>query len=561
MSGESRESDNTHSSTEARGADWRPLGALLLIALLLKGAVLVTALSKDPLFSPPTSDALYYLTRAQGILGVIDDPLANQTYHLPPLYPFILAAIPGVSTGHLVGVAFVQALAGTRALYGVYLLARRRISSQGALLAAALSLAYGPLTFFEMKLLGDSIAYDLLIAGLLAADYLFLRPSPVRAGVMGVLFSLAALLRPQFLLLLPVLAVWLGLKDRHLAIGFLVAAALVIAPFTAHNMSTSGEFIPISDNGGVNLWLANGKDAPMTGTFETKNPSFGDIATQSEAARMVAKGHGLTELSPGTVSTHLGTLAFNDIAAAPLTFLHRVFLRGRALLESFQTGIVAVPEVEKQVLTPLPLLAIPFGLLAGLALASWIIGGRLRCPPVFPSYAVIGVVIFTTLLFFHYERFRLPLVPLLAIQVGAGWDAWNKNRPPTKKWLLACVLGLGVTWISFLPAPHHDLARANGFTSLGSARLEKALLARGSNSPGEYQRLANQALNEAQIALQHQPGFTRADLLAVRACLTLGRYEEADAHLTKIEAANPQYPPAVGLRALLEKRLATLPDR
>jgi len=129
-------------------AGGRPLLALLLVALAIKLAAALTAQDDDPLAALPTSDARYYVDRALGLMGLAADPLARQPYHLPPLYPWVLATVPGVQDGSWTGVRVLQALAGTLALAGVYTLARRRVSRTGALIAVGLTALYAPLTFY-----------------------------------------------------------------------------------------------------------------------------------------------------------------------------------------------------------------------------------------------------------------------------------------------------------------------------------------------------------------------------------------------------------------------------
>src|SRR5262245_12825031 len=100
----------------------RPLLLVLGVALAFKLLVAVAALDSDPHARQPTSDALYYLERARGLAGLADDPRAGQTYHLPPLYPWVLRLVPGALQGEYLGVMALQALAGTALLACTWLL-------------------------------------------------------------------------------------------------------------------------------------------------------------------------------------------------------------------------------------------------------------------------------------------------------------------------------------------------------------------------------------------------------------------------------------------------------
>jgi hypothetical protein len=414
-----------------RAGGW-PLLLLLGVALALKLAVIATALSTNPLATYATSDSRYYVDRALGLLGHQDDPFSRQPYHLPPLYPYVLRMVPGFAQGAYGGVMVLQALAGTAMLAGVYILARRRMGAGGAMVATGATLLYAPLSFYETKLLGDSLATSLLVAVLVATDVLARRPSHRQALLTGVIVAAVVLLRPQALLLAFGLFVWIALRVRPLAPSYALGVVALLLPFTMHNWQASGDLILVSDNGGVNFWLAS--TGPISGTFETYDRRFFDITEQAQEAKRIADAEAGRSLSPGEVSDWFTRRALAEIVAHPQRFAKRVTLRARALLESFETDIVCFPPVESTTIFPLRVLPLPFGVLAGLALAAAMLGGRLRTGPHAPMWLVVSMAALTALLFFHYSRFRLPLVPLLALGVGAGWERARAGGVPARHW-------------------------------------------------------------------------------------------------------------------------------
>jgi 4-amino-4-deoxy-L-arabinose transferase-like glycosyltransferase len=195
----------------------------------------------------------------------------------------VLASVPGVQTGSWVGVRVLQALAGTLALAGVYRLARRRLSRTAALVAVGLVALYAPLTFYETRLLGDSLAFDLLVGLLVAADALADRGGAWRAALVGALTGLVCLLRPQALLLVPALAAWAATLPRRPWLPLLLAAAATIAPATLHNLAQQRR-AHRRQRQRRRESLA-GQHRPVSGTFTTVDPAFGDIAMQARARR------------------------------------------------------------------------------------------------------------------------------------------------------------------------------------------------------------------------------------------------------------------------------------
>jgi hypothetical protein len=539
------------SNTWQRLADGgKPLVSMLVLALVVKLLVMAVTLDESPLGTHITSDARYYVDRAQGLAGDHDDPRLDEVYHLPPLYPALLSVLPGVVDESYASVLVFQLLAGVVLLACVFVLARRRGNTLAGLVAVGLTLSYAPLTYFETRLLGDQLATVLLIAGLVAADSLHDRPTPWRAALSGLLLGLTCLLRPQALLLLFVMALWSLRLKRRVWPALVLAAALPFVPVVWHNASASGQFVLISDNGGINLWLANA--GPPSGTFLTFEKDFGSIETQADVARTRAQFALGRTLGPAEVSRWYAGQAWDAISADPGLFGRRVWLRARALLETFETGVVVVPPVEMALVPPLRMLVLPFGVLAALFGAAMVLLWRARRPdqnaglaraPALPGLALAGMVVVTTLLFYQYSRFRLPLVPLMAVTIGLAVQSVRSQAPGVLRALLALVLAVAVGWVSWLPNSHHAGVLANGFTILAEAR-------RGLASQHDSAAI-EQAYADAQTALEHDPGFVRAQLVAAELALALQRFDATDRYLDRAEPALGDDATGLFVRAVL----------
>lgn len=511
-------------------AGGKPLLGLLVFALAFKFVVLLAALADDPLMRFPTSDIAYYIDQARLLIA---GRTPAEPHHMPPLYAQLRAwlgdaPLPGAGgVAGAVGISAVlvaQLLAGVLGLALAWIAAARRVGPRAALLAPALCLAYGPLGFFELKGLGDSLGANLMLGLLVVVEALprAKRPALV-AGSAGVLSALAALLRPQVLLVIVLLAPWVWRRARLSgAAMFLGAAALVLAPSTLHNLDHSAGLVPVSDNGPFNLWVAH--TGPMSGSFATDRPEFGNIAGQAHVSRALASAAAGRALSWAEVSSHWRGEALAAMFAAPLDTLQRVGLRAAAMVESFGTGIVAIPEVEMALVTPLRLAALPFGLLLGAFLGLWIAAGRPRpSAAAMPWLLVCAATVASTLMFFHYERFRLPLVPALAVGVCVLGTQWSRQRSargtdaassasatgwPTGRVVLGGFVLILVTAQSYLPRTHHANTLANGWASVAEARRATA---NGSDDFYEF----SDALDDFDRALAIDPRSPRALLGAL----------------------------------------------
>jgi 4-amino-4-deoxy-L-arabinose transferase-like glycosyltransferase len=175
----------------------------------------------------------------------------------PPLYTLVIAAatklgITGDEAQRSLGCLFG---AGTIALVGM--LGRRVAGAPVGLIAAGIAACYPLLIAADGALMSETL-YGLLIALVLLAAYrLRDEPSAWRAVALGVAVGLAALTRPEALLLLPLLLVprW-----RWLAVACL-ATALVVLPWTIRNWSVFDRPVLISTNDGVTLAGSNCRPA------------------------------------------------------------------------------------------------------------------------------------------------------------------------------------------------------------------------------------------------------------------------------------------------------------
>jgi 4-amino-4-deoxy-L-arabinose transferase-like glycosyltransferase len=188
----------------------------------------------------------------------------------PPLYTFVIAAatklgITGDEAQRSLGCAFG---AGTIALVG--LLGRRVAGEAVALIAAGIAACYPLLIAADGALMSETI-YALLIALVLLAAYrLRDAPSARRAAILGVAIGLAALTRPEALLL--VLLLVPVVRPVRLVPVVLLATVVVIAPWTIRNWTTFDRPVLISTNDGVTLAGSNCDPAyqgPNMGSFTT----------------------------------------------------------------------------------------------------------------------------------------------------------------------------------------------------------------------------------------------------------------------------------------------------
>ena len=167
----------------------------------------------------------------------------------PPAWPYLLGAtyaVTGVDSpeGRWRAARIVNALLGAAAVLLLGLLGRALFTPFTGLAAAGLYAVYPAPAILGTTLLSEPLFVALMLAALLAGHRRWL----VTAGV---LLGLAALTRPNGILLLLPLALLAGTWRRAVALAAI--AALTIAPWTIRNYVVTDHLVPVATNTGKTL--------------------------------------------------------------------------------------------------------------------------------------------------------------------------------------------------------------------------------------------------------------------------------------------------------------------
>jgi 4-amino-4-deoxy-L-arabinose transferase-like glycosyltransferase len=198
--------------------------------------------------------------------GEFGIPGSENPYDFAPGMPFFAAAVYWLTGGMSTVTARIGvAVAGTVAVFVVFLIGRRLGGPWAGLIGAGLAAVYPPTLFYTSLFSSEPLAM-LTVAGAVlalmwAADE---GRSPWAWALPGVLFGLTAYLRPEYVLLTGLMALLVlvlvarrrGILQGALA-GVLVVAtfAAVIAPWTISVSDKLGRFVPVSTGGGKALFI------------------------------------------------------------------------------------------------------------------------------------------------------------------------------------------------------------------------------------------------------------------------------------------------------------------
>ena len=211
-----------------------------------------------------------YLARAEHLLA--GDGLtaggAHDRMWRTPGYPLFLAATVALSGAkQLAAVRLLQALLGALTCVLLYFIARRVLADQAceptAALAAGWFACYPPHAYMAGQILSENLLLPALLAAVLVFMQMLAAPRPRRALSCGLLFGVAAMIKPEtgaIIGLAAACALWLlrgSWRERLQSSALvLVAALLLVAPWASRNYRLSGHLV-ISSLGGEAFWGGN----------------------------------------------------------------------------------------------------------------------------------------------------------------------------------------------------------------------------------------------------------------------------------------------------------------
>jgi 4-amino-4-deoxy-L-arabinose transferase-like glycosyltransferase len=246
------------------------IGVLItLLALLLRGVVLVDRARADTAFDPPPPgvDQRHYILFAEAYEA---GRWPDAPFHFQPGLVYFLVGSRALFGHSIAQMTLGMVVAGSLAcglMVGVgWLLTRRR---WGGYLAGGLLAVYPIAIFYSTVLLTEGLASSYVTLFLLLALWNRERPALWRSALLGLTVGLATITRTNLALLWPAGALLLWLDTRRVrpflihAVFSLLFMALAIAPVTYWNWKSSGghDFPLVTSTGADEVYRANNRDA------------------------------------------------------------------------------------------------------------------------------------------------------------------------------------------------------------------------------------------------------------------------------------------------------------
>lgn len=253
-------------------------------------------LRHEPDFDAPQCDAAFHDYWARGLAtGTWSTPvhhgdlgIQSMPYSRPPGYPYFLALIYRLSGSGYLAARIFQMIMGLANCFLAYLLGRALFGRAVGLVLAALMSLYWVFIYFEGELLAPVLVVFLGLALMNVLGFWPTKFTLTRGLAGGILLGLLGAVRANVLLFAPVVLMWAWwiARRRHdgrsvgkIALGFGLGIMGVIGPITIRNYVVAKDFVLISSNTGINLYIGNN---PHTDCMTPTVPDLREIAGLDE---------------------------------------------------------------------------------------------------------------------------------------------------------------------------------------------------------------------------------------------------------------------------------------
>lgn len=487
-----------------------------------------------PLFYHLIGDARSYDEWAQRIAA--GEWLGEGVFYQAPLYPYFLGLLQSLFGHDLWWIRVVQILVGAASCSLLYWAGKLFFCRWAGIAAGLILSLYAPAIFAEALI--QKAVLDLFLATLSLVLLASVQRKPywAKCAAIGTLLGLLVLTRENAAVWLLVVPAWIWfyfakLQPKHRAgwIGaFLIGLSIVLLPMGLRNWKVGGEFTLTTAQMGPNFFIGNNPLAD--GTYIPLRAGRSDPRYEQTDASEIAEQALGRALSPREVSAYWLRRSWDYIRSEPLDWIR---LMGRKWLIVW--NVRELEDADDFYLYQrwswlLRVLgwANHFGLLVPLAAMGVVLTWRQR-RELWLLYALLLTFALTVALFYVFGRYRLAMVPSLALFAGASLSQFGAlfRERRVRQGLIAVAASLLSIVMVYWPVMGERAPSAAGLNNLGIVLAQQGRIA--------------MAIRSYQLALQAEPRsivahYNLAGLLAKH-----GKIDEAILHLREAIKINPGY--------------------
>lgn len=458
------------------------LAGILLLALTLR-LTYVLQMRASPFFDDPQVDQRFFVDWGRAIAegrSIGEGPLLRA-----PLYAWWLGLVFKVFGPGLLVPRLLQAGIGTAGVWLVYRLGKQAFDAVVGLVAALIAATYWILIYFDGEFLREPLLNPVNLMGISSSLAFAGRPSLRRGLTAGAMWGLSVLLRPQVLMFVPALAVWLAWHarvPRRLLLAFCGSVVVLIAPVTAYNWFVGHDLVLVSPEGGQALWIGNNPGADgVTGFAPGTRRDFWGYMEDGKARAEADEGHALKR---SEVSRYYVRKTWRFFREQPARAIGLLVWKTRLVCTDWEFGSnPEEPRFFAERFAPIVRwLPITFGFVLSLAVLGLLLHLGSGLGARFPLWGFLTVYGATVVLFSVSARHRLPLVPIAVVYAAAS-AVWLLRAVLAQRWapIAGGLLAWGLLWTgTHTVDPPKRASTANGLAWLGieearAGRLEGAV--------------------------------------------------------------------------------------
>ena len=393
-------------------------------ALLVRVLYFLQSMHSDPMFYQPILDSMIHHNWA--FLIAKGDWIGSDSFFRAPLYPYFLGTIYAIFGVNFIIPRIIQMIVGALNCVLTLKIGETLLGKRIAVISGFVAAFYPLLIYFDNELLIPTVLTFLI----LVAFYMTIRYAAQPVGkhkwyLTGIMWGLAAITRPNILLFVLFLPLWLRqrLKDKFwTAAGFgILGLMTTILPVTVRNYAVSKEIVPIAWQGGVNFYIGNnplsdGKTAIVPGTRKSWMGGFED-------ARRIAEESTGRKLKNSEVDRYWMKQGIDFITREPgkafVLLLKKAYMfwGGYEIPNNRDLYFFTRPTFLKFLFFKTGFFQFPFGVLLPLSLVG-IFTAFKKKKDISLMLLLITAYFISFLMFFVCARYRIPIIPFLIVLAG-----------------------------------------------------------------------------------------------------------------------------------------------
>jgi len=476
--------------------------------------------------------------------------IGERLVDLSPFYLYFMTALKQIFDVEWTYVKFIQSFLGALNCLLVFAVGGRVFRQEVGFLAGLMYAIYGNLIILESTL--EPTVF--ILSFNLLAVYALLRVredgDPLGRAwgwplLAGLFVGLSIITKPNFLLFLPVGAIWLLTRGSQTVVFqqrlantlfFFTAALLVVIPVTVRNYVKLHDFVLVTADAGKVFFHGNGGGATAlegTGLLDegfaeegADEPDYAHVLYRKTASNLSGRA-----LSPSESSKFWIGRALDDIISDPVAYMKLEVKKLFYFFNDYEMHYIASAYKEYKASLAFPF--IRYGVIASLGLLGMLLALKnfkthsLLC-------AVVFVYLFSGMLFLVQSRYRTPALPCLCLFAGYAVYVLKEMVASKRfKTVAAVLIFLGLFFFLTRFFLTDEIVKVDRWQQATKIHYQMGA------EPLFKSRKYQQAITELDQCIAIEPGFSPAYNLRGKSYAVLGRYGEALTDFNKVISLSP----------------------